>query len=108
MKNHKFYWLLHEPRDGRGLPCWTVAMLAREIGSGRAHVTEVLNNVPGHGGKTRRKLVAVFRGHFPYWREMLAALGWTECGELLNAESVSQFTVGRGRCSTWKVPMALP
>lgn len=64
MHNKNFYRLLH----ARGI---TVQFLADVIDSGRAHVTEVLNNVPGHGGKTRRRL---FRWLMP---EEIEALGWT-------------------------------
>jgi hypothetical protein len=49
MKNAAFYRLLH----ARGL---TTQRLALEIRSSRAHVTQVLNNIPGRGGQTRRKL----------------------------------------------------
>jgi hypothetical protein len=65
MKNKPFYHLLH----ARGLD---TTMLAFFVGTSRAHLTEVLNNKPGHGGKTRRKL-------FPFiLPEEAAALGWTD------------------------------
>ena len=63
MKNRAFYRLLH----ARGL---TVTRLAREIQSSRAHVNQVLNNVPGRGGHTRRKLRPLLS------TPELVALGW--------------------------------
>lgn len=113
MRNEKFYWLLREPRDAQGRPVWSVERLAAAAGSSRAHVTEVLNNVPGHGHRTRGRLVRVLMANFTYWRDMLVVLGWSESGEL--RETVSQLTFGkaagegggvpevRGICSTWKV-----
>ena len=62
--------LLHE----RGV---TVEQLAAAIGSGRAHVTQVLAGVPGRGGQTRRKLVCVLKP-----RELLI-LGWDAAGHVL-------------------------
>ena len=94
MKNHKFYWLMREPRGADNKPLWTVDDLAHAVGSSRSHVTEVLNNAPGHGHCTRAKLVSVFRSNFTYWRDMVAALGWDERGKLLTTETVSQFTAG--------------
>jgi hypothetical protein len=73
MKNARFYALLH----GRGL---TVAGLAAQIHSSRAHVTEVLNNKPGRGGYTRAKLAPLLT---PAERD---TLGWDECGKLSPVE----------------------
>lgn len=64
MINRTFHRLIRK----RGI---TVQFLADAIDSGRPHVTEVLNNVPGHGGRTRRRL---FLWLLP---EEIAALGWT-------------------------------
>lgn len=63
MKNHKFYDLLHARK-------MNTTKLAALIQSGRAHVTDVINNRPGHGYRTRRKLV-------PHLTDAeIAALGW--------------------------------
>jgi transcriptional regulator with XRE-family HTH domain len=63
MKNWTFYRSLHSRR-------MTVAQLAAQIGSGRAHVTQVLNNKPGRGLETRTKLFRVLT------YEEIRALGW--------------------------------
>lgn len=68
MKNLTFFTSLHE----RGL---TVAKLAALIGSGRAHVNQVINNKPGRGHFTRRRLIP----HLAAAEK--AALGWTFHGE---------------------------
>jgi hypothetical protein len=78
MKNATFYRLIHR----RGV---TTTTLAKAIRSHRSHVTEVLNNVPGHGGhNTRARLSQLLTA------EEKQALGWTcasgywgtpECGE---------------------------
>jgi hypothetical protein len=65
MTNRKFYRLLH----ARGLDG---TFLAEMVGSNRSHVSEVLNNKPGHGGQTRRKL---FLWLMP---DEIEALGWKE------------------------------
>jgi len=50
----------------------TTGELARRIGSGRAHVCQVLNNKPGRGIWTRRRL-------FPHLtKKEVEALGWSE------------------------------
>jgi predicted naringenin-chalcone synthase len=50
----------------------TIGYLAAEIGSSRAHVCQVLNNTPGRGMWTRRRL-------FPHLTEKeMEALGWSE------------------------------
>jgi len=52
MKNYEFHKKLRE----RGM---SVTKLARLIGNtGHAHVVQVLNNMPGHGLWTRRRLFA--------------------------------------------------
>lgn len=83
MRSDRFQYLLEQERDGRGRRLWTVERLAQAICSNRAHVNQVLNNKPGRGHQTRRKLVGVLKSNFESWREMLAALGWTESGELV-------------------------
>jgi hypothetical protein len=65
MKNQKFHQLLRQ----RGLD---VNQLAYFIDSLPTHVSQVLNNIPGRGGHTRRKL---FKWLLP---EEIATLGWTE------------------------------
>ena len=50
--------------------------LAERIGSGRSHVCQVLNNVPGRGGRTRKKLAPLLTP-----RE-LTLLGWAFDGRL--------------------------
>lgn len=69
VKNYNFYRALH----GRGE---TAGSLARAIGSSRGHVTEVLQNKPGHGGQTRGKLARLLTP------EELGFLGWMEEGSL--------------------------
>jgi hypothetical protein len=70
MKNYAFYRLLHSRRDEKTGWRMTTARLAELSGSGRAHVTEVLNNKPGHGHFTRRRL-------FPHLtRSEVRLLGW--------------------------------
>lgn len=53
---------------------WTQARLAAHIGSGRAHVSQVLNNVPGRGHRTRKKLAPLLT------QRELDLLGWTATG----------------------------
>ena len=76
VKNTKFYWLLHERKAPDRRPQWTVTRLAGAIGANRAHVNDVLNNKPGHGCRTRPKLVALFRLEFPNWEQVLKSLDW--------------------------------
>jgi hypothetical protein len=80
MRNEPFHKLLKEFRDERGKRRWTISRIAERIGSNPAHVTDVLNNTPGHGYRTRPRLVAFFKEHFHNWKEVLEALGWTEEG----------------------------
>lgn len=51
--------------------------LAELIGSSHAHVSQVMNNKPGRGGQTRRKLAALLTD-----RE-LALVGWGREGRLV-------------------------
>lgn len=55
---------------------WTQAKLAAAIGSSRAHVSLVLNNTPGRGYRTRKKLAPLLTA-----RE-LDLLGWDAIGQL--------------------------
>lgn len=82
MKNKDFLGLLHAQRHPSGRK-WTIEKLATAISGNRGHVNDVLNNKPGHGGQTRRKLAALFQKDFPSWRAMLATLGWDESGNLV-------------------------
>lgn len=73
MKNYQFYKLLHSRRDEKTGRRMTTTLLAEKIGSSRSHVTEVLNNVPGHGGNsTRRKLLTLMT------HDELSTLGWSQ------------------------------
>jgi hypothetical protein len=69
MNNWRFYRSLHGRRDKDGKQM-TTEKLAEQIHSERTHVTQVLNNKPGRGGKTRRKLFRVLT------EEEIRALGW--------------------------------
>lgn len=85
MINAKFYFLLHELRAGNR-PRWTIEKIAAEIYVNRSHLTDVLNNKPGHGAQTRPKLIKFFKAKFRKqrrWQEILEALGWDENGCLM-------------------------
>lgn len=69
MKNWPFYRLLHGRVE-------TTTSMARAIGSGRAHVSEVLANRPGHGHRTRPRLAALLTEQE---RELL---GWDASGRV--------------------------
>ena len=58
--------------------------LASKIGSNRCHVSQVLNNIPGRGGKTRRKLAKLLTA------EELALAGWEADGKLQTPSSKLQ------------------
>lgn len=64
MKNQPFHKLIR----ARGID---VNQLAYFIDCAPTHVSQVLNNIPGRGGHTRRKL---FKWLLP---EEIAARGWT-------------------------------
>lgn len=76
MKNYP----LHQSLKARGL---NTEKLARLIGTGRAHLTDVLNNMPGHGHFTRPKLfphltdeeiqLLGWQGEHQRWKERIAA-----------------------------------
>lgn len=59
--------------------------LARRIRSNRAHVTLVLNNTPGRGGHTRKKLAKLLKP------EELQILNWkvTDTGKVIIGEKLS-------------------
>ena len=63
--------MLHSRLDKKTGARMTTGELARQIGSNRAHVCQVLNNKPGRGMWTRRRL-------FPHLTEKeVEALGWS-------------------------------
>lgn len=83
-KNKLFYRLLRAVKDETGKrPKWTVEKIAESIYVNRCHLTDVLNNKPGHGGQIRPKLVRFFRENFEQWRAILQALGWDEDGRIV-------------------------
>jgi hypothetical protein len=76
MKNWKFHRLLHSRFDAKTGARMTTTLLAALASVGRCHLCQVINNVPGRGGKTRRRL-------FPYLTyEEIKALGWEREFEL--------------------------
>ncbi len=82
----KFNWLLREKAE------LTQEMLAILAGTSRAHLNQVLNNMPGRGHQTRKKLVRLVwtEGHANAGEriltdEMLNELGWDENGKLLHS-----------------------
>lgn len=52
----------------------TIARLAEKVGTHRDHLTRVLLNIPGHGGRTRKKVLPHLTP------EMREALEWDERG----------------------------
>jgi hypothetical protein len=83
MKNWTFYRLLHSRLDEKTGARMTTSELARRIGSSRAHVCQVIANVPGRGIWTRRRL-------FPHLTQKeVKALGWSE--EYNRWRSLKQF-----------------
>jgi len=76
MTNWKFHRLLHSRFDEKTGARMTTLALAEQSGTGRCHLSQVINNVPGRGGKTRRRL-------FPHLTfEEIQALGWEREFEL--------------------------
>lgn len=69
-------YLLHRLLHARGENTTT---LAAKICSSRTHVGQVLNNDPGRGGQTRRKLAPLLTP------EELALAGWDQAGNLLSS-----------------------
>ena len=75
MKNREFHAQL------RALG-WTVTRLAVALHLNRARLGDALNNTPGHGGHTRRKVIRFFQAEMPEQAEALVrALGWGESRE---------------------------
>src|SRR5208282_2785329 len=81
MKNWKFHRLLHSRFDEKTGARMTTTLLAERAGVGRCHLCQVINNVPGRGGKTRRRLFP----HLTY--EEIKALGWEREFELWSMHS---------------------
>lgn len=110
MKNRVFHKLLRRLTDEQGRP-YTVGKIAEGIFSNRAHLNDVLNNKPNHGGNTRWKVVKFLkriapcpaplpiaspRGEGekkPHWRELLDALGWDENGAVRSSRNVGHETM---------------
>jgi transcriptional regulator with XRE-family HTH domain len=68
----------------------TLGSLAVAVGSGRSHLSQVLNGKPGRGGKTRGKVARWVRDHCAAGEAMLTALGWTEDGEEVRGQRSDQ------------------
>jgi hypothetical protein len=76
MKNTEFYKLLHSRFDEKSGARMNTTLLAERAGVGRCHLIQVLNNVPGRGKHTRRRL-------FPLLTlEEIKTLGWEHGYEL--------------------------
>ncbi|MDE2099465.1 MAG: hypothetical protein KGL39_19595 [Patescibacteria group bacterium] len=72
---------------GKGVVRITVGRIAEEIYVSRPRLNDVLNNTPGHGGRTRPKVVKFFEKNLPQHKaELLAALGWDDEGKILKPE----------------------
>jgi len=76
MKNWKFHRLLHSRFDEKTGARMTTTLLAEQAGTGRCHLSQVINSVPGRGSQTRRRLFP----HLTY--EEIQALGWERAYEL--------------------------
>jgi len=94
MKNRNFYSLLRrlKTKDGRG---YTVSLMATELNCNRSRLTDTLNNLPGHGYYTRRRVIerlAQMAGQVgaPQVNEFLEALGWDENGMVINRVAESE------------------
>lgn len=82
----RFYWLLAQQELNS-------VMLAALVGTSRAHLNRVLNNTPGRGHFTRRKLAGLAwtaphpnAGTYVLTGEMLGELGWDRSGKIMNYE----------------------
>ena len=75
----------------------TQADLAKAIGSSRAHVCQVLNGVPGRGGKTRKKLAPLLT------EAECNLLGWDSKGNLLEKARVGGWSGIRMTNGHWSL-----
>lgn len=76
MNNWNFHKLLHSRFDEKTGARMTTTLLAERAGVGRCHLSQVLNNVPGRGKHTRRRL-------FPLLTyDEIKALSWERDFEL--------------------------
>ena len=95
MKNRTFHFTLRKltlPCDcagtcpecgGKRTVRLTVERMAAAIFVNRAHLTDVLNNKPGHGGNTRWKVVKFLKQKQPaHAAALLDALGWDADGNV--------------------------
>ncbi len=81
---------------GAGKLRLTVGRIASAIFVNRAHLNDVLNNKPNHGGRTRWKVARFLKRSFPAKApELLAALGWDDKGNLKPLSDM-QLSVPRG------------
>lgn len=87
--------LLHERGE-------TVESIARKVGSGRAHVTQVLANKPGRGHHTRRRLTEFLKA------EELALLGWSLGGVPLNGSTRNVPNLSQTEQTRRAVPAVAP
>lgn len=103
MKNKKFHFTIRKMVTAEGERL-TVGRIAEAIFVNRAHLTDVLNNTPGHGGNTRWKVVEYLKKNHPEKvNDLLAALGWDENGTLLEVQqSVPRGTVPSGTATGGK------
>ncbi|HEX3800278.1 MAG TPA: hypothetical protein VH413_16400 [Verrucomicrobiae bacterium] len=88
---------MHEPKRVDGVsPLWTIETVAREIVINRSRLTEIFNNKPHRGGKSRPRIVAFFKRQFPKtWPAILETLGWDERGNLLTGPTRRRIDVAR-------------
>lgn len=63
-----------------------IRSLAAAIGSNRCHVSQVLNNIPGRGGQTRRKLAKLMTA------EELKLAGWDANGNQVAQDARDRIT----------------
>ena len=104
MKNRDFHFKLRKLKDESGQP-WTVARIAEAIFVNRSRLNDVFNNLPGHGGNTRRKVVKFLSQKFPNQAiGLLTALGWDEHGEITAAVGERKVAYGTND-STWNLKL---
>jgi hypothetical protein len=83
MKNLRFQSELKQCRDESGRRL-TISALAKELQLGRSRLCETLNNKPGRGGQTRKKVIHYFATKHPdRLASVLAALQWDASGRVL-------------------------